>query len=163
MNILCCNVFLFFRSIVPFWEELLVFNEDFEYILQSSPQVLILFEVLDFVNFTVASSQYRKLGKYILLQVVAFQNKSLLTMKIMECFSEFLLAVPFCLSLMFNRNIIEQSKRDTYSSHIQNIRVQILPNIYNFLSVLLVYLFHCFLKVIMFSRFILQVLIVFAR
>jgi hypothetical protein len=99
---------------VPFWEELLVFNEDFEYILQGSPPVLILFEVLDFVNFTVASSQYQKLGKYILLQVVAFENKSLLTMKIMDCFSEFLLAFPFCLSLMFNRKIIKHSKRDTY-------------------------------------------------
>lgn len=99
---------------MPFWEELLVFNEDFEYILQGSPPVLILFEVLDFVNFTVASSQYQKLGKYILLQVVAFENKSLLTMKIMDCFSEFLLAFPFCLSLMFNRKIIKHSKRDTY-------------------------------------------------
>lgn len=51
------------RSIVPFWEELLVFNEDFEYILRDDSPVLILFEVLDFVNFTVASSNYRKLGK----------------------------------------------------------------------------------------------------
>ncbi|XP_069701655.1 jouberin-like [Periplaneta americana] len=50
------------RSLVPFWEELLVFNEDFEYILQDKPSVLILFEILDFVNFSVASSQYRKLG-----------------------------------------------------------------------------------------------------
>lgn len=48
---------------MPFWEELLVFNEDFEYILRGDPPVLILFEVLDFVNFTVASSHYRKLGK----------------------------------------------------------------------------------------------------
>lgn len=71
---------------MPFWEELLVFNEDFEYIVRGSPSVLILFEVLDFVNFTVASSQYQKLGKRILHQTVAFQNKSLLTMKIMHSF-----------------------------------------------------------------------------
>jgi jouberin len=48
---------------VPSWEELLVFNEDFEYILRNDPPVLILFEVLDFVNFTVASSNYQKFGK----------------------------------------------------------------------------------------------------
>ncbi|PSN43898.1 hypothetical protein C0J52_03675 [Blattella germanica] len=50
------------KSVVPSWEELLVFNEDFQYILGNNPPVLILFELLDFVNFNVASSQYRKLG-----------------------------------------------------------------------------------------------------
>jgi hypothetical protein len=83
-----CDVFLFFRSIVPFWEELLLFNEDFEYILQSTPPVLILFEILDFVNFAIASSRYRKLGKCMLHQGVAFQKKSLLTMKIVYSFLE---------------------------------------------------------------------------
>jgi hypothetical protein len=51
---------------VPVWEELLVFNEDFQYIMHGNPPVLILFEVLDMVNFTVASSRYQKLGKYFL-------------------------------------------------------------------------------------------------
>jgi hypothetical protein len=74
---------------VPFWEEMLVFNEDFEYILQGSSPVLILFEVLDFVNFTVASSQYQKLGKHILHKTVTFQNKSLLNMKIVHSYFEF--------------------------------------------------------------------------
>jgi len=49
---------------VPVWEELLVFNEDFEYVMHGNPPMLILFEVLDMVNFTVASSRYQKLGKY---------------------------------------------------------------------------------------------------
>nr|CAD7263043.1 unnamed protein product [Timema shepardi] len=50
------------RCIIPFWEELLVFNEDIEYLYKTDPPVVILFEILDFVNFSVASSQYKKLG-----------------------------------------------------------------------------------------------------
>ncbi|KAK7792381.1 hypothetical protein R5R35_007733 [Gryllus longicercus] len=50
------------RSLVPTWEELLLFNEDIQLILKDVPPVLIMFEILDFVNFTVASSQYKKLG-----------------------------------------------------------------------------------------------------
>nr|CAD7588533.1 unnamed protein product [Timema genevievae] len=50
------------QCIIPFWEELLVFNEDIEYLYKTDPPVVILFEILDFVNFSVASSQYKKLG-----------------------------------------------------------------------------------------------------
>ncbi|KAJ9586462.1 hypothetical protein L9F63_019900, partial [Diploptera punctata] len=50
------------RSLIPYWEELLVFNEDFKCILTNETPVIILFEILDFVNFTIASSQYSKLG-----------------------------------------------------------------------------------------------------
>jgi hypothetical protein len=72
---------------VPFWEELLVFNEDFEYILQINPPVLILFEVLDFVNFTVASSQYQKLGKCRSSSDRVISNKSLQTTSSMDSFT----------------------------------------------------------------------------
>nr|CAD7394410.1 unnamed protein product [Timema cristinae] len=48
------------RCLIPFWEELLVFNEDIEYLYKTDPPVVILFEILDFVNFSVASSQYKE-------------------------------------------------------------------------------------------------------
>lgn len=145
---------MFCRSIVPFWEELLVFNEDFEYILQGSPPVLILFEVLDFVNFTVASSQYRKLGKYILLQVVAFQNKSLPIMKIMDCFSEFLLAIPFCLSLMFNKNYRTVQKEHLLKPYFSKACDSKDSNT-DFVTITSIFI-PMFLKVTMFSEFILK-------
>ncbi|XP_063217241.1 jouberin-like isoform X2 [Bacillus rossius redtenbacheri] len=50
------------RSILPSWEELLVFNEDIEYILNPDLSVVIMFEILDFVSFSLASARYKKLG-----------------------------------------------------------------------------------------------------
>ncbi|XP_067005671.2 jouberin [Anabrus simplex] len=50
------------KSFIPAWEELLIFNEDMQYLLRNDPKVLIMFEILDFVSSSVASLQYKKLG-----------------------------------------------------------------------------------------------------
>ncbi|XP_064605140.1 jouberin-like [Liolophura sinensis] len=46
------------RSTLPMWEELLVFNENFNYFIQQDPKVIIFFELLDFVSMNTASRQY---------------------------------------------------------------------------------------------------------
>lgn len=45
---------------MPQWEELLVFNENLTHIVTAS--TLLLFEIVDFVNFALGSSRYRSLG-----------------------------------------------------------------------------------------------------
>lgn len=35
------------RTILPRWEEVLVFNEDFSHFVKDHPNVLIMFEILD--------------------------------------------------------------------------------------------------------------------
>ncbi|CAG5116451.1 unnamed protein product, partial [Candidula unifasciata] len=45
------------KSTIPAWEDLLVFNENFNYFVQPDPKVLLLFELLDFVSMNTASNQ----------------------------------------------------------------------------------------------------------
>ncbi|GFO18892.1 abelson helper integration site 1 [Plakobranchus ocellatus] len=46
------------KSTIPVWEDLLVFNENFNYFVQPNPKVILLFEILDFVSMTTASKQF---------------------------------------------------------------------------------------------------------
>ncbi|ESO98402.1 hypothetical protein LOTGIDRAFT_62094, partial [Lottia gigantea] len=46
------------KSTLPVWEELLVFNENFNYFIQDRPQVIVFFELIDFVSMNKASRQY---------------------------------------------------------------------------------------------------------
>ncbi|XP_060065201.1 jouberin-like [Ylistrum balloti] len=48
------------KSVLPVWEELLVFNENFNYFIKDYPKVIIFFELLDFVSMTTASRQYEQ-------------------------------------------------------------------------------------------------------
>ncbi|XP_033737051.1 jouberin-like isoform X2 [Pecten maximus] len=48
------------KSVLPVWEELLVFNENFNYFIQDYPKVIIFFELLDFVSMSTASRQYEQ-------------------------------------------------------------------------------------------------------
>ena len=43
--VICC------RSVLPVWEELLIFNENYKYFIQEKPKVIILFEVCTCVTF----------------------------------------------------------------------------------------------------------------
>ncbi|WAR23286.1 AHI1-like protein [Mya arenaria] len=45
------------KSVLPVWEELLVFNENYNYFIQQKPKVLIVFELVDFVSMNRAASQ----------------------------------------------------------------------------------------------------------
>ncbi|XP_059177795.1 jouberin-like isoform X2 [Physella acuta] len=45
------------KSTIPVWEDLLVFNENFNYFIQPNPKVILLFELLDFVSMNTASRQ----------------------------------------------------------------------------------------------------------
>ncbi|XP_078693439.1 jouberin-like isoform X3 [Branchiostoma floridae x Branchiostoma belcheri] len=52
------------KSMLPAWEELLIFNENFNLFTQEEdPRVVVLFEVLDFVTMSVASNNYRSEGQ----------------------------------------------------------------------------------------------------
>ncbi|KAH9498473.1 Jouberin [Bulinus truncatus] len=46
------------KSTIPIWEDLLVFNENFNYFTQPNPKVILLFELLDFVSMNTASRQF---------------------------------------------------------------------------------------------------------
>ncbi|XP_071116994.1 jouberin-like [Haliotis cracherodii] len=46
------------KSTLPVWEELLVFNENFNYIVQKDLKVILFFELLDFVSMNTASRKY---------------------------------------------------------------------------------------------------------
>ncbi|XP_012149204.2 uncharacterized protein LOC100881619 isoform X1 [Megachile rotundata] len=51
------------KSIIPVWEEELVFEHDFRALLETdSEQVVILFEIVDLLSFTEASFNYDKFG-----------------------------------------------------------------------------------------------------
>ncbi|KAL4236261.1 Jouberin [Mactra antiquata] len=43
------------KSVIPVWEELLVFNENYNYFIQEKPKVLLVFELLDFVSMNRAA------------------------------------------------------------------------------------------------------------
>ena len=53
------------RSIVPRWEELLLFNDDFKGVFENpaNKNILMFFEVIDFVSMAVASKNFRRLGQ----------------------------------------------------------------------------------------------------
>ncbi|CAH1775536.1 unnamed protein product, partial [Owenia fusiformis] len=46
------------RSTIPVWEELVIFNENFNYFLEEKPRTIIFFEILDFVSMNTASQKY---------------------------------------------------------------------------------------------------------
>ncbi|XP_067677966.1 jouberin-like [Haliotis asinina] len=46
------------KSTLPVWEELLVFNENYNYIVQKDLKVILFFELLDFVSMNTASRKY---------------------------------------------------------------------------------------------------------
>ncbi|KOX68073.1 Jouberin [Melipona quadrifasciata] len=53
------------KSIVPVWEEELIFENDFKEILKiDNEQVVILFEIVDLLSFAEASFNYDKFGKF---------------------------------------------------------------------------------------------------
>lgn len=45
------------KSTIPMWEELLVFNENFNYFVQPAPKVLALFEILDFISMNATNNK----------------------------------------------------------------------------------------------------------
>ena len=58
------------KSIVPVWEEELIFENDFKEILKiDNEQVVILFEIVDLLSFAEASFNYDKFGKFRLLHI----------------------------------------------------------------------------------------------
>jgi len=54
------------RSMIPVWEEELIFEYDFNAITrrEDSNQVVILFEVIDLLSFAEASVNYDRIGKF---------------------------------------------------------------------------------------------------
>lgn len=44
------NLFVYFSSLIPQWEETLIFNEDFNYIIDQQNNVIIFFEIVDFLT-----------------------------------------------------------------------------------------------------------------
>lgn len=54
------------RSMIPVWEEELIFEHDFDEIveLEGGDQVVILFEVIDLLSFAEASLSYDRVGKF---------------------------------------------------------------------------------------------------
>ncbi|ELT92642.1 hypothetical protein CAPTEDRAFT_228034 [Capitella teleta] len=46
------------KSTLPMWEEIVIFNENFDYLVQTEPQVIVFFEVMDFVSMSAASEKY---------------------------------------------------------------------------------------------------------
>lgn len=53
------------KSLIPVWEEELIFEHDFNAITRCDDQVVILFEVIDLLNFAEASLSYDKVGKFL--------------------------------------------------------------------------------------------------
>ncbi|XP_052257208.1 jouberin-like isoform X2 [Dreissena polymorpha] len=45
------------KSVLPVWEELLVFNENYNYFIQDKPKVMLLFELVDFVSMNRTNQQ----------------------------------------------------------------------------------------------------------
>ncbi|XP_013379742.1 jouberin [Lingula anatina] len=46
------------KSTLPMWEELVIFNENYNYFLQQDPKVMIFFEILDFISMNAARQKY---------------------------------------------------------------------------------------------------------
>nr|KAG5703879.1 hypothetical protein BaRGS_008138 [Batillaria attramentaria] len=44
-------------STIPMWEELLVFNENFNYFIQTTPKTLALFEIMDFISMNATNNK----------------------------------------------------------------------------------------------------------
>ena len=53
------------QSIVPKWEELLLFNDSFEKVFEidKNKNVVIFFEILDFLPMSVANKNYTRYGQ----------------------------------------------------------------------------------------------------
>ena len=53
------------QSIVPKWEELLLFNDSFEKVfeIEKNKNVVIFFEILDFLPMSVATKNYHRYGQ----------------------------------------------------------------------------------------------------
>ena len=53
------------QSIVPKWEELLLFNDSFEKVFEidKNKNVVIFFEILDFLPMSVANKNYQRYGQ----------------------------------------------------------------------------------------------------
>ncbi|XP_076368102.1 jouberin-like isoform X3 [Tachypleus tridentatus] len=47
------------KSLTPFWEELLIWNEDFDYFLQDDPKTLVIFEIVDVISPSRLGSHFR--------------------------------------------------------------------------------------------------------
>ncbi|XP_060597345.1 jouberin-like isoform X2 [Ruditapes philippinarum] len=65
------------KSVLPVWEELLVFNENFNYFILDRPKVLLVFELLDFVSMNKAAqtdSGWHRIG-WAFLKVLGNNNK----------------------------------------------------------------------------------------
>ena len=58
MYLLLISFHISYRSILPVWEELLVFNENFNYLTQEDPQVVIFFEVGYYYKNDISSTWY---------------------------------------------------------------------------------------------------------
>lgn len=68
------------KSMIPVWEEELIFEHDFATILkhEDSDRTVILFEVIDLLSFAEASLGYDKIGKFLLLDdVLIIMNKQM--------------------------------------------------------------------------------------
>ncbi len=48
------------RSTLPVWEESMVLNENFNYLIQPEPKVLLLFELVDFMSMNAAKQKSRR-------------------------------------------------------------------------------------------------------
>ncbi|XP_053394001.1 jouberin-like isoform X2 [Mercenaria mercenaria] len=65
------------KSVLPVWEELLVFNENYNYFIQDNPKVLLVFELLDFVSMNRAAKSdegWHRIG-WAFLKVVGNNKK----------------------------------------------------------------------------------------
>ena len=45
------------KSTLPVWEELIIFNENYHYLISDTPRVCAFFELLDFVSMTTAKQK----------------------------------------------------------------------------------------------------------
>ncbi|KAK3089926.1 hypothetical protein FSP39_007688 [Pinctada imbricata] len=45
------------KSVLPVWEEVLIFNENYNYFTSDKPKVIIFFELMDFLSMNTASNQ----------------------------------------------------------------------------------------------------------
>lgn len=65
------------RSMIPVWEEELIFEYDFKAITrrEDGHQVVILFEVVDLLSFAKASVSYDKIGKFLRIQYIIIARR----------------------------------------------------------------------------------------
>lgn len=61
------------KSMIPVWEEELIFKHNFNNIMKCKEDVVILFEVIDLLNFDEASFCYDKFGKYSYIAVTLYE------------------------------------------------------------------------------------------